>query len=192
MQEAYYSGKHKIHCIKAQALVSPTGLLIYTSPPVKGSTHNFKLYKDSDLEEKICKENEKCQMILDKVAITLADSGYQGISQRLPGAVTSYKRFRGTDLTDEQKAFNKKISKSRIIVENWFGRNKLLWSIMGSKFRLRIENYEPFWLFCSSLTNFHIKTHPLRNAANSQIANDSSDENDGNEEVSEDEDEREG
>lgn len=69
-------------------------------------------------------------MILDKLAITLA--------------VTPYKRFRGTDLTDEQKTFNKKISKSRIIVENWFGRNKLLMSIMGSKLHLRIDNYENY------------------------------------------------
>lgn len=52
------------------------------------------------------------------MAITLADSGYQGISARIPGVVTPYKRRIEAGLTEEQTAYNKKISKSKIIVEN--------------------------------------------------------------------------
>lgn len=33
---------------------------------------------------------------------------------------------------------------------------------MGSKFRLKNEEYEDFWYFCSSLTNIHISHYPLR------------------------------
>lgn len=33
---------------------------------------------------------------------------------------------------------------------------------MGSKFRLNIDNYQYFWNFCSSLTNYHISKNPLR------------------------------
>ena len=101
VQKAYYSGKHKMHCVKTQALVSPTGLLIYTSRPVEGSIHDFRLYKESDLEDLIFKGNEKCQIILGNNAVTLADSRYQGLSVRIPGAITPYKRKRYIGLTNE-------------------------------------------------------------------------------------------
>lgn len=57
----------------------------------------------------------------------LADSDYQGLATRLPGAITPFKRSRGMHLTEEQIAYNKQISHRRIIVENWFGRLKILW-----------------------------------------------------------------
>lgn len=51
-----------------------------------------------------------------------------------------------------------------------------MWAIMGSKFNLKISNNQDFWIFCSSLPNFHIKIYPLRNPTNSQIPKDSSDD----------------
>ena len=39
---------------------------------------------------------------------------------------------------------------------------------MGTKFRLDLSTYESFWLFCTSLTNYHIKIHPLRNREHEQ------------------------
>ena len=161
-QRAYYSGKHKIHCIKIQAFVSPTGQLIHCSKPVEGSMHDYALYKISGLEDLIKEENEKCQRVFGNNSVTLADAGYQGLMKRLPGAVTPHKRKKGKLLPHHQRAFNLRIARSRIIVENWFGRLKSLWAIMGSKFRLKNEDYEEFWYFCSSLTNFHISHYPLR------------------------------
>ena len=124
--------------------------------------HDFQLYKISGLEELIFAENEKCQRVLGNSAITLADAGYQGISKKLLGATTFFMRKKGKLFDDDQKEFNKKLSRSRIIVENWFGRHKSLWAVMGSKFRLNIDNYQYFWNFCSSLTNYHISKNPLR------------------------------
>lgn len=49
-QEEFYSGKHKFHCIKKQALVSPTGLMIHSSQSVNSAMHDFQLYKISNLE----------------------------------------------------------------------------------------------------------------------------------------------
>lgn len=168
VQKAFYSGKHKFCCYKTQALVSPTGFLIHCSQPVEGSIHDFKLFEMSKLEELIFKENENCQRLLANNCVTLADAGYQGLSKKIPGAVTPFKRSQ-SGLTADQIDYNKKISKSRIIVENWFGRHKSLWAVMGTKFRLELSSYEPFWLFCASLTNYHIKIHPLRNPEPEEI-----------------------
>ena len=94
IQRAYYSGKNKIHCVKTQALVSPTGLLIHASKPVERSIHDFQLFKISNLDELIAKENEKCELVLGFNATTLTDSGYQGIMKILPGSITPWKKFR--------------------------------------------------------------------------------------------------
>lgn len=163
VQQAFYSGKHKFCCFKTQALVSPVGLLIHCSKLVEGSIQDFKLFSMSNLEELIFKENEKCQLLLSNNCITLADAGYQGLSKKIPGAVTPHKRSKSAGLSKEKIEYNKKISRSRIIVENWFACEKSLWAVIGSKFRLNLSIYEPFWLFCASLTNFHIQKHPMRN-----------------------------
>lgn len=159
VQKSFYSGKHKFFCYKTQALVSPTGFLIHCSQPVEGSIHDFELFEMSKFEELTLKENEDYQRVLVNNCITLADAGYQGLSKKIPGVVTPYKRFQSGHLSD----------KSRIIVENWFGRYKSLWAVMGTKFRLDLSSYKSFWFFCASITNFQIKLHPLRNPGAEEI-----------------------
>lgn len=168
-QKAYYSGKHKIHCIKTQAFVSPVGLLIHYTKCMEGAMHDFKLFNFSKLADMIIEESEKCQRLLGNPAITLADSGYQGIAKIIPGAVIPYKKNRDGMLNNEKRMYNRTLSKSRIIVENWFSRLKSLGAIIGSKFRLNIDSYQNFWDFCSALTNFHIKKHPLRDFERSSL-----------------------
>ena len=73
---------------------------IYPFAPVPGSVHYFQLYKDSDLDKRLIRKIKSASFFLDKTAITLADSGYQGISARIPGVVTPYKRRIGAGLTE--------------------------------------------------------------------------------------------
>lgn len=160
--DPYYSGKHKFHCAKVQGFVSPTGLLIHFSRCFPGKIHDFQVFKDSGLKKLILEENNNCQRIFKENCTVLADSGYQGISKEVPGAVTPRKKQRGQERTVEDMAFNKTITYRRIIVENWFGRLKTLWRIMFHCYRLRITFYDTLWKFCAAITNFHIKHHPLR------------------------------
>ena len=110
----FYSGKHKFHCIKTQVFVSSVGLLIHSSMPVCRSIHDFKLSKNSGLKKLIFMVNEKYQHVLGKTAIALADSGYQGITKEFPGAQIPVKR-RAVFISENDKAFNEKLSKSLII-----------------------------------------------------------------------------
>lgn len=161
-QKAYYSGKHKYHCVKTQAFVSPTGFLIHFSKTVEGKIHDFNLFKQSDLDSKLINENNNCRSLFGNDCISLADSGYQGISKLLPFFITPFKKPRRGQLSPEKVLKNKTISKHRIIVENWFGRLKILWRIMSIAYNLDLETYSDVWQFCAALTNFHIANHPLR------------------------------
>ena len=161
-QRDYYSGKHKMHCMKTQALVNPAGQLIHHSHCVAGAQHDFSLFKNSGLKDLIEKENETCQRVIHSHCTVLGDSGYQGLANEIPGGVTPHKKPRNGELTEQQQQENSVIGRNRIIVENWFGRHKILWAICAGTFRQDIRRYEAVWGFCAALTNFHISLHPLR------------------------------
>lgn len=160
--DPYYSGKHKFHCEKVQAFVSPTGLLIHFSRSFPGRVHDFQVFKSSGLRDLILAENSNCQRIFHEDCTVLADSGYQGINKEVPGAVTPRKKPKNQERSAEDIAFNKTITHQRIIVENWFGRLKVLWNIMYQCYRLKLSFYDDLWKFCASITNYHILHHPLR------------------------------
>ena len=161
-QRSFYSGKHKMHCMKTQALVSPTGQLIHHSHCIPGAQHDMSLFRESGVKEMILRENEHCQATFHSNCTVLGDSGYQGLANEINGGITPHKKPRNGELTDQQRADNEKINKNRIIVENWFGRHKVLWAMCSGTFRLSHKFYEIAWGFCAALTNYHISIHPLR------------------------------
>ena len=162
--------------MKVQALVSPMEQLIHFSTSAPGSVHDFTLFKNSNLKILIEKENQICQALFNTDCTTLADAGYQGLANILNGAVTPFKKPKNGSLTDDQIRANKKISHRRIIVENYFGRLKVLWKIMAIKFRLKLSLYDQIWGFCAALTNAHIHYNPLRENYVSSSTSSSSEE----------------
>ena len=60
------------------------------------------------------------------------------------------------NLSPDQNEENALISRSRIIVENFFGRLKNKFSIMSDKYRSSRDKYETFFKICSALVNFDI------------------------------------
>jgi len=108
-----------------------------------GKTHDFKLYKDT-IGGRVL-ENIKAQM----------DSGYQGIAEIHKNSETPKKKPKGGELTKEEKAENRRISRERILSENINAKIKVF-KIMANKYRNRrkrhslranlicgIINYEP-------------------------------------------------
>lgn len=71
----------------------------------KGAIHDFELYKSSHLH------------ILDRILL-VADKGYQGISDIHYCSLTPHKKPRGGQLSTKQKAFNRQLSKFRILIEH--------------------------------------------------------------------------
>lgn len=152
----YFSGKHSMYCLKSQVIVTLKGLAVHVATGYKGSIHDKAIFDetiDDFYNSVICfHEGEPDQI--------MADKGYQdGHSQYIISPIKgSY-----YTLSPEDLQYNEKLSKIRIIVENFFGRLKCRYKIIGSKFRGAHTHYELIFKTCCALVNFEILSgHPLR------------------------------
>lgn len=169
-QNLYYSGKHKMCCVKVQCFVSPKGRLLHFSKPIRGKRYDFRLFKKTKNLISILKaEKERMNAEIETEPCLLADSGYQGINDIIPWAKIPFKRQRNTELTDDQKEYNRKLSSNRIIVENYFSRLKQYWRVIGGKWPLKIKGdltfYHHTFAMCAGLTNKLFCRRPLRRGA---------------------------
>ena len=78
----------------------------------------------------------------------LADLGYRGAHRDVPTLVVC------DDLDPRLRA--------RVLVECFFGRLKLLWTVFAEKWRLGEECFDLFFDIASALTNLDILHRPLR------------------------------
>ena len=81
-----------------------TGKIICVSE-AKESAHDFEMFKESDIH------------LLDDI-LCVGDKGFQRICDFHAFSVTPFKKPRGGELTAEQKAFNRNLSKYRIRIEH--------------------------------------------------------------------------
>ncbi|RHY74613.1 hypothetical protein DYB38_008340 [Aphanomyces astaci] len=101
------------------------------------------------------------------------NTGYQGI-QREVRAVLPTKKPIGGVLTADELRTNDRIASDRVIVENFFGRLKTLWSVCSDIYAWKRQNYDMLFQTCLALTNVHVRIHKLRaedGDANTQYVN---------------------
>jgi hypothetical protein len=140
-QKAYYSGKKHGHTLKTQVVTDGDHHLKALSVAVPGSIHDKAL---SDQVQTIARLPDGCE--------TDADKGYQGLASQVPtvrvcdpltGQVqtvarltvqTPFKKPKGGELTDAQKAFNRALGTIRVRVEHCIGWLKN-WAILATRFR---------------------------------------------------------
>jgi hypothetical protein len=94
----------------------------------EGSTHDFKLYEES-VGEAVSKDIK-----------VQGDSGYQGILKLHKNSETPKKKPKGGELTAEEKAENRRISRERILIENINAKIKVF-KIVSNKYRNRRKRY---------------------------------------------------
>jgi hypothetical protein len=88
-----------------------------------GRTHDFKVFKQTKLSSFI------------KPSVTiLADTGYLGIKSIHDNSKIPYKKTKHNKLTKEEREFNHRLSKQRIVIENVIGDLKVF-QILSSKYR---------------------------------------------------------
>jgi IS5 family transposase len=56
--------------------------------------------------------------VLPKDILAMLDSGYQGVNEYFPNAVIPFKSTKNKPLTEEQKAYNTRLAKKRIVIEH--------------------------------------------------------------------------
>ncbi|MBE3141900.1 MAG: transposase [Thermoplasmata archaeon] len=112
-RKTHYSGKRKKHTVKTQLTVNKKGLIIHKTAHVKGSMHDYTLYKHSHPH------------LPDNVRLDL-DLGYLGIRDDYPNlyCMLPIKRknpgrgkrgVKAKELSLEQKVFNKAFAKETVV-----------------------------------------------------------------------------
>ena len=139
-QEDWYSGKKKQHTIKTQIEIGSETLLIYSIRFAKGSTHDYKLFKDSNVDYN--KENT-----------IFVDKGYMGINNIHSNSIIPIRASKKHKLTDDEKWYNNEISKVRIAVEhvNAFIKKFKITSI---GYRNRRKNFKLYMSLICGIYNF--------------------------------------
>lgn len=152
-RKTHYSGKKKRHTVKTQLTVNSRGLIIHETAHVKGSMHDYSLYKRSHPH---FPPNIRVE----------GDLGYEGVKKDYPllNFVVPFKRkslgrgkrgMKAEALSPEQKAFNKALARERVVSEHTNSRVKKF-QIWGGEFRSRLKHYDVMTDVVSGLVNFRI------------------------------------
>ncbi len=152
-RRTHYSGKRKKHTVKTQLTVNKQGLIIHKTSHVKGSMHDYTLYKHSH------------PRLPEQVRLDL-DLGYLGIKDDFPklNCTLPFKRknpgrgkigVKAEELSDEQKAFNKALATERVVVEHTNSRVKK-YRVFGDEFRNRLKHYDMMTNIVCGLVNFRV------------------------------------
>ena len=167
----YFSGKHKLYCLKVEASVYPNGMVCNWTKPYPGATSDITIFRDNlPFHKSKARKSAGALAVPDlgensggypsHHAIML-DKGYQGIQDDVR-AILPKKKPRGGRLTLEDKQRNGKISSDRVIIENFFGRASEKFGILAGKYTWDRDTFNLVIDVCFSLCNFHIMLHPLR------------------------------
>lgn len=152
-RKTHYSGKKRRHTVKTQLTVNSEGLIVHKTKHARGRRHDYAIFKNSHPS-------------LPKKVRPVVDLGYDGIQNDYPemkpiipfkrrGPGRGHKGAKGSELTHSQKRFNKKISKTRVIVEHTISRVKKF-HIMGEEFRNKLKRYDVMTDIVSGLVNLRI------------------------------------
>lgn len=129
-QEKNYSGKKKDHTEKNQIIIEEKTKKIINYYHENGTVHDFQILKNSQilpvLEEKGIKSKFDC--------------GYQGVQKEISGAMIPFKKSKLHELTDEQKVYNKELSRKRIKVEHT-NRSIKIFRIAKERYRNHQDRY---------------------------------------------------
>lgn len=167
-----YSGKKKQFTIKTQITANEDHLIKAISKGVPGAQHDKTL---SDEVRTVDRLPDGCEVEADK--------GYQGLDQQVStvtmvnqqtGEVqevarltvqTPYKKPKGGELTEEQKAFNTVLNSIRVRVEHCIGWLKN-WAILANRFRCAHSIYTSIMRTISGLVNLQTQKWQAAKAAN--------------------------
>lgn len=142
-QKNSYSGKKKCHTIKDQIVIDGFLKKIICVVETVGSTHDFELFKQSKLP--ICKD-----------ILVIVDKGYLGICNIHKNTVLPYKKSKKHPLTLEQKRFNHKLSKIRIVIEHVNRRIKRF-KILQLRYRNKQRKHLLIFSLICGIYNFELR-----------------------------------
>jgi hypothetical protein len=144
-QNKNYSGKKKRHTRKNLILANNEKQILLVTPTKHGKVHDKKM---SD-------KNMLASRIPEEVSI-LVDTGFQGIQKQHSNTLIPKKRPRGGILTEPEKAWNKLVSSTRIVVEHAIGGMKRFGAV-ANIFRNKKGIDDQFVNVCAGLWNLELQ-----------------------------------
>jgi hypothetical protein len=168
-----YSGKKKQFTIKTQFVVDGEHHIKAISESVPGAEHDKALSDEIRTVEHL---PDGCELDADK--------GYQGLDKQVSQVTmvnpetgeqqsvarlivqTPYKKPRGGELTEEQKAFNAVLNAIRVRIEHCTGWAKN-WAILANRFRCAHSIYTSIMRTICGLVNLQTQHWQAAKAANS-------------------------
>lgn len=147
-RKEYYSGKKKRHTIKTQILIERNkGQILEVSQSVPGSIHDYKLFKESDLGERLPPDIP-----------SYWDKGYQGFQKDYPNlkVFLPKKANRWHKLNETERTNNQNLNKVRVKVEHAILKCKRF-KILSQIYRHSLKDYQKRFKVVASLINFKIQ-----------------------------------
>jgi len=152
-RKTHYSGKKKRHTVKTQLTVNAKGLVVHRTDHARGRRNDLEIYT-------------KHHPSLPRSVEQDFDRGYHGVRNYFPdlNCAIPFKKAspgrghrgeKAPPLTPEQKAYNRQLSKARVVVEHTISRVKKF-NIFGTEFRNRLRHYDAMTDLVCGLVNFRI------------------------------------
>ncbi|MCX6029308.1 MAG: transposase [Chloroflexi bacterium] len=147
VQESFYSGKKKRHTVKNNVLVNAQGEIVLLTATCEGKKHDKKIADEAGFT-------------LPEGSLLYQDTGFQGFALEGTTIFQPKKKPRGGELTPDEKAQNRLISRIRVRVEH---------AIDGVKrYRIvkdQLRNWKPGFRdkvmeTCCGLHNFRLRFRP--------------------------------
>ncbi|CAB4028435.1 Hypothetical predicted protein [Paramuricea clavata] len=145
-QKIMYSGHKRIHCLKFQSVQAPNGLIENMFGPIEGSRHDAFMLGISGLQEKLRQLTKPD----GEPYVIYGDPAY-GLSYNILAP------YRGNNLSDAQKVFNRDMSRVRVNVEWGFGKISQIFAYLDFKTNLKVllQPIGIYYLIGALLTNCH-------------------------------------
>ncbi|XP_028416849.1 uncharacterized protein LOC114541060 [Dendronephthya gigantea] len=146
-QRFVFNGHKRLHSLKFQSVAIPNGLIANMYGPVEGKKHDSGMLTDSGLMAEL----EGRAYSTDGQAMCLyGDPAY-------PLRVHLQAPYRGAQLTEQMKFFNKSMSATRVSVEWLFGDIVNYFKFVDFKrnLKIRLSSVGKMYLVCALLHNSH-------------------------------------
>ena len=137
-QKPYYSGKKKRHTLKTEIRTTLKGQIIHVSKSRAGSVHDFNVHKQ--------------EPPLHPKSRAFVDSGYQGLDKCHLETEFPYKATKRKPLDQEEKAYNKALSRIRVKVEHIIGDLKTF-RILSERYRNKRKRYTIKFKIIAAIVN---------------------------------------
>ena len=135
----FFSGKHYIYALKKVCVNVRSWTAAIISKAFPGSVHDLTILRD---------HAQAINNTLGGKAL-LADLGFQGAHHDVPTIVIC---------DDELEPLRSR----RVLVECFFGRLKMLWTVLSMRWKLGEDVFDVFFDIACALTNFDFLRRPLR------------------------------